>query len=299
MNNEHCLESCWLPVEPSRAGEDCFKFKWSIGHSLLMTMFKFTNQCGLCTIHLWTSNVPLILQVTRNESWRNEVELWERENQRRECDREESRQQLSAFITAGVLHMFLLYPASTCTKCNTIKWIVFEVKSASIITGRGCWQCGSIESGIMVWGKDHDRTQNIASQLSFIGPCNTIIQQLWWVAPHLRIKILGNLAILSAFKWQKPLCLNVQCRLLAKLVAQSSWRRSTNQRMETRVASRAEQGEHRAVFNEEESSGESGTMDWGKDHGRTQTVPCNWVLIGPCNTINQQLWWVAPHLRNR
>ena len=156
MNNEHCLESCWLPVEPL-AGEDCFNFKWSIGHSLLMTMFKFTNQCGLCTIHLWTSNVPLILQVTRNESWRNEVELWERENGRRECDREESRQQLSAFITAGVLHMFLIYPASACTKCNTIKWIVFEVKSASVITGKGCWQCGSIESGTMDWGKDHSK----------------------------------------------------------------------------------------------------------------------------------------------
>ena len=42
--------------------------------------------------------MPLILQVTRNESWRNEVELCERENGRREGDREESRQQLSAFI---------------------------------------------------------------------------------------------------------------------------------------------------------------------------------------------------------
>ena len=42
-----------------------------------------------------------------------------------------------------------------------------------------------------------------------------------------------------------------------KRVAQSSWRRSRSRRMETRVASRAEQGEHRAVFNEEEISGES------------------------------------------
>ena len=34
----------------------------------------------------------------------------------------------------GVLHIFLIYPASACTKCITIKSIVFEVKSASVIT---------------------------------------------------------------------------------------------------------------------------------------------------------------------
>ena len=95
------------------------------------------------------------------------------------------------------------YTFSSLSKCNTIKWIVFEVKSASVITGKGCWQCGSIKSGTMDWGKDHDRTQNIASQLSFMGPCNPIIQQLWWVASHLRI---GQLTFSEI--WRSCLLLN-------------------------------------------------------------------------------------------
>ena len=83
------------------------------------------------------------------------------------------------------------------------------------------------QSGTMDWGKDHDRTQNIASQLSFMGPCNPIIQQLWWVASHLRIWQLTFSEI-----WRSCLLLNDKHFFVSMYNAgclQSWWRRAAGE----------------------------------------------------------------------
>ena len=103
---------------------------------------------------MWIVHNPLVdikcaFDITGDEKW--ELAKWDWAL--REGELKESRQQLSAFITAGVLHIFVIYPASACTKCNTIKWIVFKVKSASVVTGKGCWQCGSIKVGPWTEGR--------------------------------------------------------------------------------------------------------------------------------------------------
>ena len=149
--NHRRLEGLWK--------RGLFKYKWSIGHSLLMTMFKFTNQCGVCTTQL--VDIKCAFDITGDEKW--ELAKWGwalREGEWKEGGRSRGVQAAVVCLYHGVLHIFLIYPASACTKCITIKWIVFEVKSASVITGKGCWQCGSVERGTMDWGKDHNRTRN-------------------------------------------------------------------------------------------------------------------------------------------
>ena len=163
MNIEHCLESCWLPVEPSKAGG---ALKERIVQIQMEYWSFITNDDVQVYQSMWIVHNPLVdikcaFDITGDEKW--ELAKWGwalREGEWKEGGRSRGEQAAVVCLYHGVLHIFLIYPASACTKCITIKWIVFEVKSASVITGKGCWQCGSVESGTMDWGKDHNRTRN-------------------------------------------------------------------------------------------------------------------------------------------
>ena len=163
MNIEHCLESCWLPVEPSKAGG---ALKERIVQIQMEYWSFITNDDVQVYQSMWSVHNPtcghqMCLWYYR---WR-EMRVGEMrlsfERGRMEGGRAIERRAGSSCLPLSwsITH----FPHISC-KCmhkghyNQMNRV--EVKSASVTTGKGCWQCGSVESGTMDWGKDHNRTRN-------------------------------------------------------------------------------------------------------------------------------------------